>query len=377
MFTPLFYSSRAVTPLPVRVNLLSFRVNSDLSLRVGSTVGSIQVADLVAALQALGADSVGLCKRAGLSATVLRDPAARVPSARVLALFETAARELRDPLIGLHAGAHSQPRGPLFYLLLSSARSSDALQAFVRFARVTIDTLEMQIEQRPGTVELLIDPGDPALRASHHAVDYILGADVCSLRRTIPGFRLLGVDVVHEEVGEPGETARVFGCPVRFGCRANVLRMPDATLHGTPSGANPLIAEQIEGVAATLLEGVETARGRDRVAHAINQMLMAGLPPDRATVARRLHMSVRTLQRLLEEESTTFKLVRDEVRAELSHTLLSDRGLKVATIARSLGYAEVASFSKAFTRWSGHSPSRYRAMAATRGSGQGRLGRPR
>lgn len=335
---------------------------------MGSTIGSIQVADLVAALQALGADAVALCRRAGLSSTALHDPVARVPSERVLALLDAAADQLRDPLVGLHAGAHSAPRGPLFYVMLSSARSSDALRSFVRLARISIDTLQMRIEQRPGTVELVIDPGDPALRASHHAIDYILGADVSSLRRTIPGFRLLGVDVVHQEVGEPGESARVFGCPVRFGRRDNVLRMPATTLDGTPAGANPLVAEQIEGVASALLEGVDAARGRDRVARAIREILVAGLPPDRAAVARRLHVSVRTLQRLLEEESTTFKLVRDEVRAELSHALLSNRALKVATIARSLGYAEVASFSKAFTRWSGHSPSRHRAMTAARGS---------
>ena len=86
----------------------------------------------------------------------------------------------------------------------------------------------------------------------------------------------------------------------------------------------------------------------------------AGLPPDRSTVARRLHVSERTLQRQLEQESTAFKVIRDGVRSELARALLTNRALKVEAIAQSVGFEEVASFSKAFTRWSGQSPRRYR-----------------
>jgi transcriptional regulator GlxA family with amidase domain len=39
---------------------------------------------------------------------------------------------------------------------------------------------------------------------------------------------------------------------------------------------------------------------------------------------------------------------------------LANRALKVEAVATIVGYAEVAAFSKAFARWSGHSPSRYR-----------------
>lgn len=206
------------------------------------------------------------------------------------------------------------------------------------------------------------------------AVDYIVGANLSNLRltgertaparrdpgRTIPGFRLLEVDLTHAEVGAPGETARTFGCPIRFGRPRNALRFPESTLDAVPAAPNPVIAELIRKFTSALLDQVTSDLAGDRVADAIRWLLVAGLPADRAAVARRLHVSERTLQRQLERESTTFKLLRDGVRLELAEALLSNRVLKVETVAQELGFEEAASFSKAFARWSGHTPTGYR-----------------
>ena len=84
---------------------------------------------------------------AGLSDKELKDPEARIPSSRFLKLLERAAGQLRDPMVGLHAGAKAQVRGPLFYLLLSSASLGEGLRKFTRFARVTLDTGEFRISR--------------------------------------------------------------------------------------------------------------------------------------------------------------------------------------------------------------------------------------
>ena len=137
----------------------------------GSTVGSIQVTDLLEALRALRADWTALCASIGLTETELRDPDARVPSSRLLTLLERAGRQLRDPVVGLHAGARIQSRGPLFYLLLSSPRVSEGLQLLTRFARVPLDTQKLEVSLHDGVVDLTVDPGDPELERSYHAVD--------------------------------------------------------------------------------------------------------------------------------------------------------------------------------------------------------------
>jgi len=325
-----------------------------------STVGSIHVSDLLDALRSLGADAGALRAGAGLTGGLLANPDARIPSSVLLTLFERAARRLRDPLVGLHAGERAHTRGPLFYLLLSSPRFDEGLRTLARFARVALDTQDIRVTIAGEVASLTIDPGDPAIADSHHAVDYMMGAIVGSIRRAIPGIRPIGVDLTHARVAGQEEAERAFGCQVRFACRRNVLRFPVAALKSPPVAANRAVAEQIRKYAAALLARVVSDRVEDLAADVIRTLLVDGIRPDRLIVARRLNMSERTLKRRLGQEKTTFKRVRDRVRAETAEALLSNRSLKIGAVAQCVGFAETASFTRAFSRWSGSSPARYR-----------------
>ena len=77
-------------------------------------------------------------------------------------------------------------------------------------------------------------------------------------------------------------------------------------------------------------------------------------------LARRLHMSARTLHRRLAEESTTFRQVVSEVRQELAERHLREGKLAIAEIAFLLGFSEASAFHRAFKRWTGLSPQKYR-----------------
>jgi AraC-like DNA-binding protein len=365
------YTPAEAAPLTDCAILLSITASMGTEESRGSTVGSIQVADLLEALRRLGADPVALSATVGLSVPSPGDPVVRVPSALLVALVEAAGQQLRDPLVGLHVGARVETRDELFYLLMSTPDLNEGFRLFTHFARVSLDTQEIRITTRAEIVEMAIDPGDPAVNRSHHAVDYIVGANLSVLRRAIHGFRLVDVTLTHEEVGEPGETARTFGCPVRFGCLTNTLRFPRSTLDGAAAGASPAIAEQIRKFTATVFDRVTARDVRGRVANELRSLLLAGLPVGRAAVAKRLHVSERTLQRQLQQEAVGFQSVLDGIRLELSQALLSNRALKVETIARSVGFAEVASFSRAFARWFGCTPTRYRTRLEREGAQQG------
>src|SRR5262249_23492709 len=69
----------------------------------------------------------------------------------------------------------------------------------------------------------------------------------------------------------------------------------------------------------------------------------------------------------LEAERTTFRAVHDSVLRELVEALLSNPTLKLDAVAHSVGFGDLAAFSKAFRRWTGCTPARYRAQLA--GSG--------
>jgi len=50
------------------------------------------------------------------------------------------------------------------------------------------------------------------------------------------------------------------------------------------------------------------------------------------------------------------------LRVHTAGELLREPGVQVAEVARQLGYADPLSFTKAFTRWTGRSPSAWRAQ---------------
>jgi AraC-like DNA-binding protein len=82
-------------------------------------------------------------------------------------------------------------------------------------------------------------------------------------------------------------------------------------------------------------------------------------PPDAAEIARRMHMSRRTLQRRLSEEGTGFQELVDRVRADLARGYMRDPRIKLADVAYRLGFSDVSTFSRSFKRWTGESPGRY------------------
>jgi AraC-like DNA-binding protein len=76
--------------------------------------------------------------------------------------------------------------------------------------------------------------------------------------------------------------------------------------------------------------------------------------------ARELSVSTSTLKRRLGAEGTTFRQLRQAFVQERATFRLLDPSLTVSEIATELGYTDVASFSHAFTRWTGRSPREFR-----------------
>ena len=75
-------------------------------------------------------------------------------------------------------------------------------------------------------------------------------------------------------------------------------------------------------------------------------------------------MSRRTLERKLSEEGLNFTEVIQQLRRDLAVRYLNERNLHVSKIAWPLGFREVSSFTHAFKRWTGKTPSQMRAAEA-------------
>jgi AraC-like DNA-binding protein len=83
--------------------------------------------------------------------------------------------------------------------------------------------------------------------------------------------------------------------------------------------------------------------------------------------AKQLHMSPRTLQRKLAEAHTTYLQLIDDTRKDLALRYIEDPRRSVTDITFSLGFSQPSAFTRAFKRWTGRSPSDYRAGSPASG----------
>jgi AraC-like DNA-binding protein len=251
---------------------------------------------------------------------------------------------------------------------MSSPHLVEGLRQAVRFGQLPLDTLRIALDVRDNMTSTVFDPGDRAFDASHHAIEYLLMLGLRAMQRAAGGeFGPREVHFRHAERGTRAELERAFGCPVKFGQPDNRLVFRSWQLRTASRLANPRVAEQIEKFAVALVaRETPPATFRERVEDAARLLLATNRRAEIATVARQLGVSARSLQRRLEDEHTTFRAVRDAVLWEVVAALLSNSLLKVEAVGLSVGFADAATFSRAFRRWAGCSPAEYRKRLARR-----------
>src|SRR4051812_3247607 len=110
------------------------------------------------------------------------------------------------------------------------------------------------------------------------------------------------------------------------------------------------------------------AATRERV-RAITPELTANGLLSLSSAARRLGMTPRTLQRRLHGEGTSYRRVIDEVRLSLAAQAFA-APINIAQAADALGFSEAAPFFRAFKRWTGTTPGRYRLRSPERAASE-------
>jgi AraC-like DNA-binding protein len=161
---------------------------------------------------------------------------------------------------------------------------------------------------------------------------------------------------------DPDRYARALGTPVRFAAdRTQILFASRWRTLPMPYG-NPALEEAYERQCRELIDTL--ALRSSEVEQVIDLLVRCrGTWPTIEETAGRIAVSPRTLRRRLEERGTSYRSLLEEVRRKQAEELLSGTALSVEQIADSLGYAETASFTHAFKRWTGRAPRAFRREA--------------
>ncbi|HEX8790922.1 MAG TPA: helix-turn-helix domain-containing protein [Polyangiaceae bacterium] len=185
---------------------------------------------------------------------------------------------------------------------------------------------------------------------------------VLQLRASLPSLGIRDVWFAHARPARiDALNVLLGGAPVAFGCEDSGFALDPADLDRPMPSADARTLETIEPL---IEEALGTGPSAASFAQRIAEHVVSSLPgsTDVAAVARAMHMSSRTLQRRLEQEGTTFSDVLDRARLDVARRALAGEGttLTLSEVAIQLGFSDVATFTRAFKRWTGMPPGQWR-----------------
>jgi AraC-like DNA-binding protein len=312
-----------------------------------------------------GADRAHMIERSALAPGDLLDPDNRVPLERYKALVRAARESSGVAAIALHFGESA-----LFFersILGLIIRSADTLgEAFVQMNRYGPVVNDVEFSGSEGRFVVVRKKGAIWLEdRRRNAADFpeitesTIARLVCEYERCFPERPPVArsVHVTHKEPDYRAEYDRILKAPITFDAEWNALAIDEAWLTARIPTANPYVFGIFSAHAEALLKELkesETVRGK--VESLLIPVLHKGdLGMER--LARQMGVSRPTLYRQLKAEGVSFETLVDELRHKMALHYLSGGKATVNETAYLVGFADPASFSRAFKRWTGSRPS--------------------
>ncbi|MBS0255573.1 MAG: AraC family transcriptional regulator [Proteobacteria bacterium] len=298
----------------------------------------------------LGADPRPLLRQHGLSPDLLRRPEQLIPARAAIRLLEASAAATGCITLGLRMaeGRTLANLGAASLLIAHQPSLRGALDTLREYRARINATLLVQVEEA-GDEAIL--HGDFALtrpEPARQSFDLALGvlARLCSAALG-PGWAPRAACFTHPPPprAELPRYVRLLRCHPQFDAPFAGIVVARADLDRPNPAADPQLARHARMLLETVLSPAPQAMAAE-----LDQAIRLLLPAGRARIgpcAATLGLPVRTLQRRLDDEGTSFSEVLGRARRQLAVQYLANPRLSMTEIAGLLGYGTLA----AFTRW--------------------------
>ena len=254
--------------------------------------------------------------------------------------------------------------------LATSPTLRDGLRVFDWVRELINPLIQVRLTEVDDEAQLVLD-----LAPSGEPVPYPYFSETTFASIAKFGRRLLGSDVPFHRLAfqhaRPPHVAAYdayFRVPVLFEQPQQLLAFKRALLDQPLEGAFPALHRQARYRIEQRLAQLPPKASHDAapspgLVAAIEQAFAAqpallGQGIDRMAAVLGLHP--RTLQRRLQDEQQRYAELQDRARFRLAVRWLEDGTQDIETISERLGFSDRRSFTRAFTRWAGTSPSAFR-----------------
>jgi AraC-like DNA-binding protein len=312
---------------------------------------------LIEELVAQGVEHRNLLHKAGL-----RSVDRSLTQSQRLAVLRAAADLATDPLTALKAGARQRVHyfGVYGFALATSPTFGDAFT----FGRQHLDLAGAVLRisyRREGDTGILESHNPQSLgNLLPFVAEYWRSSMVALLGEILdesfPSRRML---FPYPKPDYAHAYPAFFDCPLEFGCDAMEWHFDAAVLAKPCPNASSLTAN----ICQDFCESVTARSDDDSLLQRELRGFILGNTGRRCTAdeaAAALGLSKRTLFRRLSQEGTSFQILQDQTRDAVAREYLENTRLPVRDIAERCGFGDEANFRKAFLRWRGQTPSKWR-----------------
>jgi AraC-like DNA-binding protein len=303
---------------------------------------------------------------------VLEKPDMRIPAATVAALLEASAERSGCANFGLQMAESRRLSdfGAISLLMKHQRTLREVLTIAGRYRHLLNEALVIEVEDADEVVivreELVVGTN----LATRQAYELAVGTAFRMFRAFLGDrWQPYSVHFTHSAPQDRSVHRRLFGPNVRFDSDFNGLVCAAADLDGVNPAADAAMASYALQFLKTLPRSELGSATLD-----VRKAIYLSLPAGNASIeriARSLGINVRTLQRRLDAEKTSFSDLLNAVRRDLAVRYLANKSCSLAQVAEMLGYSQLSSFTRWFSAEFGATPTRWRSVHARKQKARG------
>jgi AraC-like DNA-binding protein len=270
--------------------------------------------------------------------------------------------DMPDAGIRLGASLNLSRWGVLAGALLSSQTLGDALATANQLKILVRSRFELTTEICGSECRIEVTPVSRSLPVSLRFSLEVLIAGLQTQITQLIGepfyFSSIATTVKNEGVGMNWKAH--FQCPIEFNAEKTVIVLPTALLRRPLPLANPVTHAQLLKVSETEAQRLRQIQQGDRVWELREWLSKQSGRAGMSEAAQALKVSERTLRRQLQVSGHSYSQLAEEHCLQIALERLEFSNDSVTQVSVLCGYRDLASFRKAFSRYTGMSPREFR-----------------
>ncbi|SDC07338.1 AraC family transcriptional regulator [Niabella drilacis] len=319
------------------------------------------IRDMLYAAATYGEAYDTLREMAGFTQEEISDSGQMVEWQKAAKLYDLLADITHNEQIGLVMGGDVSMAitGMVGFLMQASKNLEDAIGVYCRYGQMVCPmiTYTYRREGKFAVVELhqnaLWKSTYP--RNARIAIDFVLSSTLHFIRGLCG--RSIYPQAVEVEYAKDAVKMyqEVLHCQVLFNAPLHRMLFLAEDMHTPVTSSDASLFELFSNILGQKKSLAIQSSCRDAVKHLL-LMQHKGQIPTIEDAASGLEMTVRTLQRKLTAEQTSFREIAAEVKKELALHLMKNRTGTITEVAEVLGYNDLPAFRRAFKLWTRSTP---------------------